>query len=826
MNIRSAKAAQLGFVFLCCVSFLNSCGGGGGGGGGATTPTPSTTPLQATSVASGDFHTCASLPDSTVQCWGDNTYGQLGIDVRVPRAFSPLTVSEATATAVSLGGAHSCARLQSGRVECWGSNIAGQLGNGTTTDSFIPVAVSGLSTATAVTASRGRLVDRYGHTCALLAAGTVQCWGLNSAGQLGTGTTVDSTIPANVPGLSGVTVTAVEAGGWHTCALLSNGTVRCWGDNFFGQLGIDPAMATNSPSPVAIADLTNVRAIAAGVVHTCALISGGTVKCWGANGQGRLGDGLPVNLSSSTAVIVPVTVTGISTAIAIAAGRAHTCVILSSGAVRCWGDNSIAMLGNGTTTSASSPVSVTGISSAVSIGAGAFHTCARLADATLKCWGDNSNGQLGPGSLVQSTTPVAVVTSTASSSATSVSAGSVHNCALFSDSTVGCWGWNGDGQLGGTFRRASTALAVPGITTASSTTAGGWHSCALLAGGSIRCWGDNAYGQLGDGTLTDSSTPVTVSGIINSTPSIGVTTTTTAIAAGSVRTCALITTTTTPTTRTVKCWGDNDRGQLGNGTTVNSPTPVTVTGLSTATAITGGWNHSCALLSGGLVNCWGGNDAGQLGTGTLTNSSVPVAVSGISTATAISSGSLSEHTCAVISGGTVRCWGSNSSGQLGNGTLVDSSVPVTVRDISTATAVAVGLSHSCARLSDATVRCWGWNQLGQLGNGTTTDSSVPVTVSGLSGVTALTAGFAHTCARRSDGGMRCWGDNSFVQLGQGTLATSFATPVGISAIVSTNSSIPVCVVQSLATGPRTCQLGGNLVIQTGRITVVTPLPAQ
>jgi alpha-tubulin suppressor-like RCC1 family protein len=504
------------------------------------------------------------------------------------------------------------------------------------------------------------------------------------------------------------------------------------------------------------------------------------------------------------------------------------------------------MLGNGTTTSSSTPVSVTGISSAVAIAAGAVHTCARLADSTLQCWGDNSSGQLGPGSTVQSTTPAAVLTSTTATQATSVSAGSVHNCALFTDGTVGCWGWNGDGQLGTGFRRSSTATPVPGITSASSITAGGWHNCALLPDGSIRCWGDNGYGQLGDGTLTDSSTPVAVSGIINpsgTNPSLTTTVATTAVAAGSARTCALITTTqrqlracptvvgvpcpppVVTTTSAVQCWGDNDQGQLGNGTVTNSSTPVTVTGLSTASAISGGFNHSCALLSGGGVNCWGGNYVGQLGNGTTTSSSLPVAVSGISNATAISSGSMSEHVCAVISGGTVRCWGSNRFGQLGNGTLTDSPVPVTVSGITTATAVAVGDAHSCALLSDATVKCWGWNQLGQLGNGTTRDSSVPVSVSGLSGVAGITAGSLHTCARRSDGGIRCWGDNSLVQLGQGVLASSFATPVAMLAIVRTSPSIPICVVQSLASSPKTCQLHGNLVIDTGRQKLVTPLPA-
>lgn len=837
MHTKSTVSYTAIGIVIASALVLAACGKGSGGS------TTTTTPMKAASVATGDTYTCASLPDKTVKCWGDNTYGQLGTDWILPRAYNPITVTGVTtATAVTGGGVHTCALLLNGTVSCWGSNISGQLGDGSTTDSFTPVSVSGLSNAIAITASHARL-DNYGHTCALLSGGTVQCWGRNIVGQLGTGTTTDSYTPVTVSGLTGVTT--VVAGGFHNCALLTGGAVQCWGDNAIGQLG-DGTTTTPRTTPVAVSGVSNATALALGGDFSCALISDGTVKCWGGNGHGRLGDGV-MPPGSSTPITTPVTVVGISTAIAITAGRGHACAVLSGGTVKCWGDNSAAMLGDGTTTSSATPVTTTGLSNAVALTAGAVHTCARLADNTVQCWGDNANGQVGPGSTDHSTTPATVLSFSANVQA--VTTGSLHGCGLFNDSTVGCWGSNESGQLGSAgFMRSSTISVVAGITTATALTAGGWHTCSLLLDGSISCWGDNAYGQLGNGTLTNSSTPVTVSGIINGTSIwydgvnwLPMFTTTTAVAAGSVRTCAIISEqrevaacqigTTPPCytfSDTVKCWGDNDQGQLGDGTITNSSVPVTVSGISTATAITGGYNHTCALLSGGTAQCWGANYSGQLGNGSTVASSMPVTVSGFTNATALGAGSMNDHACAVISGGTVQCWGDNFFGQLGNGTTTNSSTPVQVTGISTATAVAVGYGNTCALLSSGAVQCWGWNILGQLGNATTTDSSVPVTVSGLSGATAVTAGFAQSCARLSDGGVKCWGDNSYAQLGLGVLATSATTPMGISVVTRTKPGVPSCLIASLhsPTGPRQCVLDGNLVIRAGNFIMVLPLPPE
>ena len=368
----------------------------------------------------------------------------------------------------------------------------------------------------------------------------------------------------------------------------------------------------------------------------------------------------------------------------------------------------------------------------------------------------------------------------------------------------------GNKATGGTTASAGT-LSTGGSTNtkliAKTISSGFNHTCALTDN-SVQCWGDNSVGELGNGTTTDSSVPVTVSGVTGG-PLI-------AIAAGYAHTCALFgrvacgyKSCSELVGGTVQCWGDNRVGELGNGTTTGGSVPVTVSGITNATAVAAGYGQTCAVLSSGTVQCWGDNSVGELGNGTTTGSSVPVTVSGITNAVvddgnysstrdrAIAAGNL--YTCAVLSSGTVQCWGDNSVGELGNGTTTGSSVPVTVSGITNATAVAAGYDHTCAVLTDGTVRCWGDNSVGELGNGTTTGSSVPVTVSGVwNSAAAVAAGYAHTCAVLdtpvfdhvnwygngnsvlvAGGTAQCWGDNSVGELGNGT-TTSSSVPVTVS----------------------------------------------
>ncbi len=362
---------------------------------------------------------------------------------------------------------------------------------------------------------------------------------------------------------------------------------------------------------------------------------------------------------------------------------------------------------------------------------------------------------------------------------TAVSAGGSHTCALLTNGTIRCWGSNSNGQLGdGTTTQRTAPVAVSGITTAVEVSAGSLHTCARLADGSVKCWGSNGNGQLGDGNLIQRLTPVpvmtgTTDPFGNPIPFSGAA----SVSAGNSHTCARI------TDGSLKCWGYNSVGQLGDGTTTTRYYPVAVAGITTASEVSAGGggygSHTCARLNNGTVQCWGYNSGGQLGDGTTTNRNAPVQVTGITTAVEVSTGQETNgntHTCARLADGTLRCWGYNGYGQLGDGTNTQRLTPVQVTGITTAVSVAAGSTYTCSMLTDNTVKCWGYNSYGQLGNETTTSSLTPVTVlvrtGGVLGpqndVVTLEAGVNHNCLILINGVLKCWGYNSNGQLGDGT----------------------------------------------------------
>jgi alpha-tubulin suppressor-like RCC1 family protein len=293
------------------------------------------------------------------------------------------TARATTAVSITAGGGHACALWGDGTVRCWGVNVSGQVGDGTASHRDVPVKVAGLSSTEGISAG-------INYTCAIVEGGAVSCWG-------------DGTYtPTSVTGLTNAT--AIAAGGGHTCAILSDQTVRCWGRNSFGQLGDGQTCGSFCETPVVVSGLMDVTAIDAGGNHTCALLSDNTARCWGDNGEGQLGD----DLACGEACATPVEIAGLTDIGTLSAGNLHTCATLADTTAWCWGSNEFGQLGDGTTTSRATPTLVSGISGVVATAAATLHTCALLNDATVRCWGTNLGGLIGDGTTTNRYTPTAV----------------------------------------------------------------------------------------------------------------------------------------------------------------------------------------------------------------------------------------------------------------------------------------------------------------------------------------------------------------------------------------------------------------------------------
>jgi alpha-tubulin suppressor-like RCC1 family protein len=375
----------------------------------------------------------------------------------------------------------------------------------TSTDSqrgvvLLVLVVGLLLAATSITVAKAPAMSPIAasdHTCILTAEHDVACWGDNSAGGLGDGTTTSSSTPVSVLDLRG-DVMAVAAGDRFSCALSTAGGVKCWGNNAFGQLG--DGTTANRTRPVDVVGLANgTTAIAARGEHACALAAG-TVKCWGANINGQLGDGSTTNRTT------PVDVAGLTGISSIVSGGEHTCALSSAGNVTCWGWNNKGQLGDGTTTDRAIPTSVAGLSGRVSaISAGGRHTCALMASGGVECWGFGEFGQLGDGTSTDSSAPVDVIGLT--SDVATITLGGNLSCGLTTDAGVTCWGLD----LVGDDRFTATPAEISALSGSTEVvTAGFYHVCAIKLDGVVTCWGGNDTGQLGNGTTVDSSVPTDV----------------------------------------------------------------------------------------------------------------------------------------------------------------------------------------------------------------------------------------------------------------------------------------------------------------------------
>ena len=756
-----------------------------------------------------------------------------------------------TETTMSTGGDHLCAILDDSSLQCWGDNSFGQIGDGSTSDRLTMTEVGLDSARTAISVSSGR-----DHTCSILDNGELQCWGRNNHGQLGDGIATHSSSPVSVS-MTGVPV-QLSSGDWHNCAIMDDASLQCWGRNDHGQLG--DGTNDESSTPVAVPIGENVLAVSAGSSHTCVVTESWALKCWGLNDNGQLG------LGSITSSSNPSTVTVGGNAVAVSAGGSHTCALLDGNNMKCWGDNSNGQLGDGGTNQQNDASSVGfSLTSAIAIDVGHSHTCAVDSSDSLHCWGDSEDGQVGDGSNSQQITSPTEIALGENLGALSISAGASYTCVVGSNDLARCWGgegsedlslrlgsspsefsipmwsyissserdWNDNGDLNifevgvaadsdsdgfpsgsdsddsnptvaadcsaGSYGRFTCRQATPGYyvsgtgNTVMTPASPGHYVNSNGASSEVECEvGD--FQRLSGQTSCDPAEPgyfVSSRGASAGTPcpaglyndqygqisadscqgaeaghSVPVLT---QVTMGASHSCAIL------DDGSVSCWGENSNGQLGGGSRTPSlePEKAIMPLGKKAVEVSAGSYHSCILLDDGDVRCWGSNEFGQLGDGTKIERTSPVPVDLGKGALSISSGE--SHTCAILIDHSVKCWGQNTNGQLGDGTTSDREDPIIV-DLGGESALSIssGSYHTCAIMTDRTLMCWGDNWNGQLGDGTNSDSSTPMNISlpGNGSAVSLDAGALHTCLGMDDGSMFCWGYNAYGQLGNGGLDSS------------------------------------------------------
>lgn len=788
-------------------------------------------------VSAGWFHSVALCSDGTMASWGENDQGQLGnnslTDSNVPVAVTATGVlAGKVVVAVSAGGSHSVALCSDGTVATWGYNGDGQLGNNSTTNSTVPVAV----TQTGVLAGKTVVAVSadYRHNVALCSDGTVATWGYNYNGQLGNNSFTDSWVPVavTVTGvLSGKTVVAVSAGGYHSLALCSDGTVATWGD-------LSNRNSSAQVKAVGVPVGKNVVAVSAGTYHNLALCSDGTVAAWGHNYYGQLGN----NSTTNSDVLVAVSVTSVlagKTAVAVSAGYRHSVALLSDGTVATWGYNDAGQLGNNSMTQSNVPVAVS-TSALVSgerfttsiTGSIADHNLALVAappmaptvttptsasvtsstaslGGNITSEGDASITERGIVYAVTATnsnpsiggTGVTKVTATGTTgifttSVTGLSGGTAYSFKAYATNTLGITSYTNVGMFGTALQSitasytaaADVPMTLPGVTIVSGSTATLTLSYAPDVGTELTVVKNTGLGfisgvfsNLAQGqAVTLSYGGVDYDFVVN-------------YYGGTGNDLVLV----WKSNRLV-AWGWNGFKQLGNNGITHGIVPEAVRSArllagKTVVAVSAGGEHSLALYSDGTVAAWGHNDYGQLGNQSTADSSIPVAVTATGvlsgkTVVAISAGY--RHSMALCSDGTVVGWGSYAFGQLGNNFSIQwgngreayntSPVAVTTTGVlagKKVVAISAGYYHSLALCSDGTVVAWGRNDDGQLGDNSTRNRNVPVAVtvnSVLSGktVVAVSAGASHSLALCSDGSVAAWGANRSGQLGNNSLANS------------------------------------------------------
>lgn len=756
------------------------------------------------SLALGNEHTCATSNEGKTYCWGSHSDGQLGIGAGstklVPTAVNMSNVTSGGFAKLSLGDNFTCGLTKSGTTMCWGRGTEYQTARDPAASANVPVLTENTWSSINYGWAEKDFVDLVtgkNFVCNLNYRGRIYCWGKNTHGQFGNGTTTDLETERSTDYLDMASYPAFKnlkklvAGDEHVCGLTSEGKAVCWGRGTEGQIGDNGGVDRLVPTAVNVAgivDFDGFTDITAGGDHTCAVTADGKVYCWGENSNGELGN------NSTTDALTPVQVdaTGITTAktfVEVKAGRTHTCGRMIDGLVYCWGSSTDGKLGGTYGVDQLVPVNVkigsNPLKTIVGLEVGRAHSCAITADGKAMCWGQQSaDGRLGNNATASSADPVAVDVSAllGKRSLKQISSGTSNSCAVNTQGRVYCWGRGDEGQNGNSFSDYLTPNEILTTGTGGSLFAkvvvGNQHACALSTEGKVYCWGENGEGQLGNGGNVDNPTPAIVD-TSTITPFLGFKD----ISAGSNHTCGL------HADGKIYCWGYGFFGQLGRNSSFSANRPVAVVtastpGLTKFIAVDAGSMHTCGLGANGLLYCWGYGALGRLGTGNTLDRMIPTAVvttSFPSKDRVVSFSAGNENTCAILSNNTKAwCWGAGTHGKNGDFTELSRTSPVQMDTVGIPNfyqfkSLDVGQEHGCGITNRDTLVCWGEGALGRIGDGPELYRTRPVPANfsafaGYNGAVGVSSGGSFACSWSYAGEQFCWGEGLEGRLGNNLTA--------------------------------------------------------
>jgi alpha-tubulin suppressor-like RCC1 family protein len=695
-------------------------------------------------VSSGTSYTAAIKTDGTLWTWGLGTNGRLGTNDTTPDRSTPVTTFAGGTNwkQVSSGGAHTAAIKTDGTLWTWGIGTSGQLGTNDATSRNTPV------TTFAGGTNWKQVSSGDSHTAAIKTDGTLWTWGLGTSGRLGDALDNDKLTPvttfaggtnwADTATTEPEDLYTLSAGGDHTAAIKTDGTLWTWGVGGNGALGTNAT--TNRSTPVTtFAGGTNWKQVSVGgFLSTAAIKTDGTLWTWGTGTSGQLGN------AQITSRFTPVTTfAGGTNWKQVSIGRDYTAAIKTDGTLWTWGNGTFGRLGTNELTNRSTPVTTfAGGTNWKQVSIGRDHTAAIKTDGTLWTWGLGGSGRLG-NAVITGSISTPVTTFAGGTNWKQVSLGEFHTAAIKTDGTLWTWGLGSDGQLGtnDTTQRSTPVTTFAGGTDWKQVSSGNLHTAAIKTDGTLWIWGAGSDGRLGTNDLDQRNTPVTT---------FAGGTDWKQVSSGGAHTVALKD---DGVNKELFVFGNGTNGRLGAGESINSKdTPVTTfAGGTDWKQVSSGSTHTAAIKTDGTLWTWGLGTNGRLGTNDTTTRSTPVTTfAGGTNWKQVSAGS--NYTAAIKTDGTLWTWGLGNTGQLGTNDTTTRSTPVTTfAGGNNWKQVSASINHIAAIKTDGTLWTWGSGLNGRLGTNDTTTRSTPVTTfAGGNNWKQVSSGGSHTVASTFD----------------------------------------------------------------------------